>query len=230
MIHTFRLWRKSWAHKMNRPWIRLLAWLELLIIDHGLFRALYNTPEEVVDGLWRSNQPSPWRLRRLANQGFRTVVSLRGGGTDGPWLLEKEACERHGLTLFSLRMKSNRAPSRTSLQELVQVVREAERPLLVHCKSGADRSGLAAAVFLLDQSPPRFEEARAQLHWRYLHSRTARTGILDAFIEAYEAFYRQQPVEFSDWLDHHYDPKALSGSFRPRGLSSWLVDRVLRRE
>lgn len=230
MANVFRLWRKSWCHKMHRPHIRFLAWLELLVIDHGLFRAFYNRPEEVSPGLWRSNQPSPWRLRRLARQGFKTVLSLRGRGTDGPWLLEQEACKRHGLSLFSLRMKSKRPPKRAFIRELVQISRAAERPLLVHCKSGADRSGLAAAVFLLDQSPPRFAEAKAQLSWRYLHSSTARTGILDAFVEAYEAFYRQEPIEFLEWLEHHYDPEALGRSFRPRGFSSWVVDRVLRRE
>ncbi|MCH8553484.1 MAG: tyrosine-protein phosphatase [Natronospirillum sp.] len=230
MFNGLKRWRKSWPRKLHRPHIRLLAWLELLVVDHGFLRAIYNTPEEVVSGIWRSNQPSPWRLKKLANRGFKTVISLRGQGTDGPWLLEKEACERYGLTLHSIRMKSNRAPRAPRLLRLHHILETCDKPVLIHCKSGADRSGLAAAVCLLRESPDNMERAKDHLSIRYLHSRTARTGVLDAFLREYEAFYARQPVPFMEWVEQHYQRIALIKSFRPKGFSSWVVDKVLRRE
>lgn len=230
MSKRYSRWRKTWPHRMHEPLVRVMAWFELSIMDHGILRPLFNTPEEVVPGVWRSNQPSPGRLKRLARKGFRTVISLRGQGSDGIWLLEKEACKRHGLALHSVKMKSNRAPHKDRVLRVCALLEEERGPFLIHCKSGADRSGLIAAVVLLMQDPPQFEQAKAQLSWKYLHSRTARTGILDAFVHAYEAHYANDPIPFVEWIEHHYDRKALIRSFTPQGFSSWLVEKVLRRE
>ncbi|TGG95272.1 tyrosine protein phosphatase [Natronospirillum operosum] len=230
MINPYIRWRKTWPNKMHRPLVRFMAWFELLVIDHGMFRAIYNTPEEISEGVYRSNQPSPWRLKALSEQGFKTIVSLRGRGTDGPWVLEKEACERHGLALHSVRMKSKRPPKKEFVRELHLILATAERPVLLHCKSGADRSGLAAAVHILTSEEGTIEQAKAHLSWKYLHSSSARTGILDAFVREYEAFNAQQPIPFMEWLEHHYEPEALRASFKPSGFASWVIDKVLRRE
>lgn len=230
MSSPYRRWRKTWPEKWHRPWVRAMAWFELLIVDHGFLRGLYNRPEEVCSGVWRSNQPSPWRIHQLAKRGFHSVISLRGSSADGPWLLEQHACSRSGLELYSLRLKSRRAPSREQLRELIQLLQHTPRPLLVHCKSGADRSGLAAAVSLLLSDEPDFERARAQLSWRYLHSRSARSGILDALIDRYASDYSQEPVSFKCWVEHCYDPQRLQEEFKPRALASWMMDRILRRE
>ena len=50
----------------------------MLIFDHGLLRKAWRNAAEIDAGVWRSNQPDPAAIRRLAAQGFRAILNLRG--------------------------------------------------------------------------------------------------------------------------------------------------------
>ena len=64
-----------------------------------------------------------------------------------------------------------------------------QAPALIHCKSGADRAGLAAGLFCCSKGDRGRRAAPAVL--RFGHIRQARTGILDAFFLTYQAGRRR---------------------------------------
>lgn len=229
-VSRYRAWRRRWPERFDRPLVRVAAWMQTMFLDHGLLRPLWNRPEHFALGAWRSNQPSPRQLKRLAKQGVKTVINLRGRGNNGAWLFEREACRRHGLTLIDLRMSSRGAPKVEKIRQLAHLESTVEGPLLLHCKSGADRSGFAAGLYLLLSGEGDIAAAKAQLSWRYLHFRGAKTGMLYEFFCQYERAYQHQPLSLMDWVERYYDPEELTRSFEPRGFTSWLVDKVLRRE
>jgi hypothetical protein len=98
----------------------------------------------------------------------------------------------------------------------------------MHCKSGADRAGLAAGLAILFEGGTA-RAAGAQLGWRYGHFSQSRTGILDEFFRLYEA-QAEGRISFLDFVTREYDEHALRRSFQSRGLSNFLNDRVFRRE
>jgi protein tyrosine/serine phosphatase len=100
----------------------------------------------------------------------------------------------------------------------------------MHCKSGADRAGFAAALYLLLQRGATAEEARRQLSWRYLHLRGAATGVLHFMLERYQQDSAAEPMSFRTWVERRYDPAALMAAYKSSRGSSFIVDRVLRRE
>jgi protein tyrosine/serine phosphatase len=102
--------------------------------------------------------------------------------------------------------------------------------VLVHCKSGADRAGFMATLYLLLQEGRSLAEAKEQLSLRYGHFRFAKTGILDAFLEAYQRDGEAKGVPFLHWVAASYDPDALQKSFRSSFWSDILVERLIRRE
>jgi hypothetical protein len=99
----------------------------------------------------------------------------------------------------------------------------------MHCKSGADRAGLMSALYLLIHKQMPVAVAREQLAFKYGHVKQAKTGLLDAFFDAYEPF-EANGMAFFDWLDNVYDPDILQNSFMSRGWANRLVDDILRRE
>lgn len=210
--------------------VRLLARLDALFIDHGMLRWLWNRPERIAPDAWRSNQPSARQVHALAQQGVKTIVSLRGLNAGGASQFEIEACAQTGIELVAFKMTSRGAPDRERVLQLADLISQVERPVLFHCKSGADRSGFVAAVYLLLTGQGSIAQAKAQLSWRYLHFKGAKTGLLFAFLCEYEAFNAKQPVDLLTWVREYYDPEYLRHSFKPRGFSSWVVDKVLRRE
>lgn len=221
---------QRWDRPISGPVGRAKAWANMLFLDHGVFRLVYPNSARVADGLWRSSQPSPGQIARFAAQGGRTVVNLRGGRDHGSWPLEREACERHGLKLVELVLRSREPPERETLLRSARLFGELEAPILVHCKSGADRVGLFGALFLLVVHGATTEEARGQLSLRFGHFRFAKTGILDAFLEAYRRDGEAKGLPFLDWAERIYDPAALAAEFRPRFWSTLLADRLIRRE
>jgi len=208
---------------------RALAWLDSLLVDHGALRLWWSNWGVVVPGeLYRSNHPTPGRLLRAARRhGLRSVINLRGATRSGSDALSRAQARRLGLAFYDVAMSSGRAPSRERLLELVAALREAPRPALLHCKSGADRAGLAAAIFLLLEGRSA-AEAMQQLSWRYGHMRRSRAGVLDAILQRYAA--EAAGRGFADWVREAYDPAAIAAGFRAGGLASFVNSTLLARE
>ncbi|MFC0284379.1 tyrosine-protein phosphatase [Camelimonas abortus] len=219
-----------WDRPLQGRGDRLRAWANMLLADHGVFRVAYLNLFQVTPQFWRSAQPTPNQIDRLARRGLRTVINLRGGREHGAWPLEREACERNGVKLVEFVVRSREAPSRETIHEAREFFRQLEYPALAHCKSGADRAGMMSALYLILHENRPVREAMRQLSWRYGHFRFARTGVLDAFFEAYLREGEANGLDFLTWVDTVYDPEAVKRNFRPGFLSDLLVDRIIRRE
>ena len=116
------------------------------------------------------------------------------------------------------------------LAGIVELFREMPKPLLLHCKSGADRAGLVSAIYLLTEKNAPVDEAIHELRfWPHGHVRQAKTGILDHFLDTYREHYRAHGTAFMDWIEHHYR-QAVRDSFHSSWWANRLVDGILRRE
>jgi len=208
---------------------RRRAWLDSLFDDHAVLRTVWTNFHEVVPGvLYRSNHPTPGNLRRFVrDQGIKTVINLRGVAGNGSDMLSREAARQLRLDFVDLAVRSAAAPPRETVLELIRLYRTMRRPGLVHCKSGADRAGFAAAVFLLMEGASA-ARARKQMRLRFGHMRHSRAGILSAFIDAWE---RDEGCKtFEHWVAEDYDAAALQAAFKSNALARFLNDRVLFRE
>ena len=219
-----------WDQPITGPGGRLRAWAHMVLADHGVFRLFYLNQHRVSERLWRAAQPAPHQLARLKAQGVRTVINLRGGREHGSWQLQKEACARLGLDLVEFVVRSRGAPDRDAILSAKSFFASLRYPAVLHCKSGADRAGFVAALYLILVEGRPVTEAKQQLAFRYGHVRFAKTGILDAFFERYLAEGEARGIPFLEWVERIYDPDALERDFRAGFWSDIMVDRVLRRE
>jgi hypothetical protein len=134
-----------------------------------------------------------------------------------------------GLSHIDAPLESRGAPHRDRILRLAGIFEKMERPALMHCKSGADRAGLAAGLYLLLRGGTS-ADALAQLSWRFGHFNRSRTGILDAFFVLY-AQQAEGRLGFVDWVTNEYDEVRLRQDFTASGrLSNFMTDQILRRE
>lgn len=220
----------GWRLPFSGRAARRAAWRHMLLHDEGLVRLAFLNLHRVSAQAWRSAQPNPWQLAAFARRGGRTVVSLRNGRNFGSLPLELEACHRLGLAFHVAVFRSRRLPSVEDLRAFEALLQRIEYPVLFHCKSGADRSGFAAALYLMLVEDRPAAEARRQLSLRYGHLSGAATGVLDAFFHAYERDTAETPMPLMEWVETRYDRQAIAAAFRPRRFARWLVDRLLARE
>ena len=230
---AFQIRRRRKIARWQRPlvtrWDRLRAWTNMIFVDHGFFRYLYLNLHPVGSRAWRSAQPAPHQIRALAEKGVRTVVSLRGGMFFGSLPLEREACAEAGVAFRSFVLRSRALPEREQLLEADALFRELEYPVLFHCKSGADRAGFMSALYLALAEGVPVSEAKGQLALRFGHIRQGKTGVLDAFFDAYER-ETGGAVPLLDWIRDGYDREAVMQSHHSTGWGRLLNDLVLRRE
>ena len=204
------------------------AWRDSLLVDHAMFRAVWTNFAPVIPGrLYRSNHPTPGHLaaRKL---GLCTLVNLRGSRKCGSDALSREAAVRLGLKHIDMAFESRGAPHRDRILRFAEIYRTLETPALMHCKSGADRAGLASGLAIMFEGGTA-AEALKQLSWRFGHWSRARTGVLDAFFVRYAAVAEGR-LPFLEWVRTEYDETALKRDFVAGGLSSFVTDQVLRRE
>ena len=209
---------------------RARAWSDSLLVDHAVFRLVWDNFAEIIPGkLYRSNHPTPARLaaakRRL---GLRTLVNLRGHRQCGSDALSRAAAQRLGLMHVDMAFESRGAPHRERILRFAGLYGDLQTPALLHCKSGADRAGLAAGLAIMFEGG-RAAQALAQLSWRYGHFSRSRTGILDAFFKLY-AREAEGRLPFLDWVSGEYDEQRLRTEFSASRLSSFVNDKVLARE
>jgi protein tyrosine phosphatase (PTP) superfamily phosphohydrolase (DUF442 family) len=218
------------AGNLMAPGGRGAAWRDSLLVDHAVFRVLWDNLAEVVPGrLYRSNHPTPARLAAAKRKyGLRTLINLRGHRQCGSDALSRSAAAALGLTHIDMAFESRGAPQRDRIMRLHDIYRSMRMPAIMHCKSGADRAGLAAGLMVLFDGGTSADALR-QLSWRFGHIRQARTGILDAFFLHYQR-EGEGRKPFLDWVRDDYDEAVLRRDFHANGLASFINDWVLAHE
>jgi protein-tyrosine phosphatase len=90
--------------------------------------------------LYRSEQPAQSDLPALKNLGIRSVVSLY------QFLPDSRAFEQAGFRLFQYRMAAG-SVTEEDLRRALASIRDAPKPVLVHCWRGSDRTGAVVAAY-----------------------------------------------------------------------------------
>lgn len=143
----------------------------LLVCIHVLTLQIGGNFHPILDGeAYRSAQPSAADLARWSqDKGIRSVINLRGSHPGTPWYdAEIATSQKLGLRHFDFSMSAGRQLSQADAKTLMALLRDAPKPVLIHCKSGADRTGLASALYVALRG---HDEARAeaQISIRYGH-------------------------------------------------------------
>lgn len=219
------------AHLQSK-WGRFRAHLEAWFIDHEILRVIYRNFYAISPNAYRSNHPSPAFIKQLARkQGIKTIISMRRADKTGQYLLEKEACDKHGIKLINHAMSSRSLPDVDKILEAKTILENAEYPILIHCKSGADRAGLMSVFYEHFIEHKSIEESLKQLSMKYGHFRWAETGKLDYFFDSFLEFQKTHPdIPFLNWVTEHYDKPALNETFHSAGWANIVVNKILRRE
>ena len=183
-------------------------------MDHEILRALYHNQSKVAPGVYRSNQPSPNRIETWAKKGIKTIINLRGASNQGSYLLELQKCNDLGIKLINYPLYATRLASSDELIGLGNLFEKINYPILLHCKSGADRAGLASVMYHLMVLDTPFQIARKHLSIRFLHLKFSRSGILDFMLDTYEKESKMTGSNFRSWIETKYDPNKLTKIYR----------------
>lgn len=195
----------------------LWGWVAGIVLAGGgnwLYLLAGSNCHTVLPGrVYRCAQPTGEQLASLIQRyGIRTVINLRGCCPTFPWYQEEaQVTHRYHVSQEDFSLSAARLPSIDDLRRLLEVLDTCEYPILIHCRQGADRTGVAAAMFELLQPGSSLEDGRQQLSLRYGHFRIGKTANLDRFLDLYEDWLQEQqlahaPAVFRRWVREDYCP------------------------
>ena len=128
---------------------------------------------------YRSAQLSKDELQRtIREHKIRSVLNLRGAHPGQAWYDEELAVSQSlGVAHYDYSLSAHRFVTGQQISEVLGILRDAPKPLLVHCKSGADRTGLVSALYRLAEERENAHQADRELslvygHFPYLTSRS----------------------------------------------------------
>ncbi len=150
--------------------IKLIVIALIIFVSCGAKPYTYSSPAEkikignlqnlykVSDSVYRSEQPTAQDFRELEKAGFKSVLNLRYSHSD------EDAAQGTQLKLYSVPMMALTMEEGKFVQAM-KILRDAPKPILVHCQHGSDRTGAVIALYrILFQN---WEKADAVLELKY---------------------------------------------------------------
>jgi protein tyrosine phosphatase (PTP) superfamily phosphohydrolase (DUF442 family) len=119
---------------------------------------------------YRSAQPSPAFLEKVVQENHIQSILKFNRVVESSWSQDEFAeAKKLGVEMFYIPIGVSELPTRPDMIRIISALDHAPRPILVHCKTGADRTGLAS-VLLAMQAGESFQQAKdAQLRLRFGH-------------------------------------------------------------
>ncbi|MFA6263297.1 MAG: tyrosine-protein phosphatase [Candidatus Babeliales bacterium] len=158
---------------------------------------------------YRSGQLSSKRLHNcIERYGIKSIINLRGYHPElAWWQKEKGIADEHGVLLYNIAMNSKTLHSKELITALLSIFDTAPHPILVHCASGVDRAGEAAALWLLAHENAHKKKAAQQLSYQYFHVPALwGGGTMDFFIKIWRnkewALQEYNPTDYLKQLAH----------------------------
>lgn len=126
---------------------------------------------EVLPGeLYRSAQPSAADIATYSREhGIKTIVNLRGENKSAWYRQEVAASAQAGIEHIDFKMSASHQLTLDQTHRLIALLRDAPKPILIHCQAGADRTGLVSVIYLQQIAGVDEKTAEGQLSLRYGH-------------------------------------------------------------
>lgn len=121
----------------------------LILTYQAWLRITSNFRTVIAGELYRSAQPTRERLQSYVDAtGIRTVINLRGAQPGAEWYdLERDLAAARHLVMIDFPMSAGEPLTNERAAELIALFRQSPKPILIHCKTGADRTGLASVIY-----------------------------------------------------------------------------------
>jgi len=185
----------------------------------------------VVPGqIYRCARLSPAALDRvIRREGPRSVITFSRQSNRRPWIAgQKTYCQTRGVSYRIVSLGDDRLPPREQVQQLLTLLEQCPKPILVQGYRGLDHCGFASALALmLGGTPP--DKALDQFGLRYAQFGGPEHSILGVPLLDYQDWLKaghleHTPARLKNWADQVYlvrsSPALPDGSeFRLRALA-----------
>ncbi len=137
----------------------------------GYLQLSGNVHAVVAGQFYRSAQlDSAELVHVIRKEGIKSILNLRGPSPKASWYRHEISVSKElGVTHYDFGISDRHFVPRPRIDSILAIIRSAPKPMIVHCKAGADRAGLVSALYERVIHGERKKVADRQLSFRYGH-------------------------------------------------------------
>lgn len=184
--------------------------------------------------IYRSAHLSSDEILAVAQRfGIKTIFNLRDQCPWEPWYRDETyAVQKAGLTRYDFSFSAYVPPAPSQLKKLWQALETAPRPLMIHCRRGADRTGLASTIAALYQADAHLtvdQAEAAQLSLMKGHAGVGRVEVMGDVVDLYKSWLAERHLTHSranlkQWIMNDYRPSKCWARIEPLQIPERIPD------
>lgn len=219
--------------KIDTKLERFKAWLWAMFVEHNFMNPIRYNFHKISDGVYRSSQPTMTQLERdVKKYNIKTILNLKGANKNSAYyVFEVEKCKELGIKLIDIEIYSRSIPDAKRIKNAKEIFENIEYPMWMHCKAGADRTGLYATLFQYFHLKMPIEQTNQLALLPFGHLKHSKAGKIDHYFEEFTKYKADHPeADLLFWAENIVDRDKMDKEFQPEGLASFINDYILRRE
>ncbi len=201
--------------------IDLKVVIKTLLEEHNFINLFWFNFHEVDDNIYRSAQITPWRLKKIIKKyRIKTIINLRAKD-NYLYQIEQNICKSMGVEYIQIPLSSRSPNSTKNLLRLKEALLSSNKPILMHCKAGADRTGFASVFYhILKRKEPK-EAIKKELKFKYAYLDFTSAGLVKQIFLSYN-----KDEDFISW----YEREGRYIKYKGTKIGNFIYNKLLRRE
>jgi len=203
----------------------LREFFKIITEEHNFVNLFWTNFHKINEDVYRSAQLTPWKLKKLIKKyNIKTIINLRGNHKNYMYKKEKEICKKMGVIYIPFQISSRHLPKDYEIEALIDIFKNAKKPLLFHCKAGADRTGMVSTLYHIINGVNKKEAIKRELKLRYGYLSLSKAGRIKKMFELYD-----EKEDFLSWFKKNKNFLE-NITFKANPLADFIFEKVLKRE
>ena len=164
----------------------LLPLFLIVVLWIGYF-LLYGNFHKVDKDIYRSAQLFSYNMPYyIEKHKIKSILNLRKVKNKSWYINEVAIAKEMGVVRYDYPIGDREEASMVKMDNIVDIIKKAPKPLLIHCKAGADRTSLASALYLYAIKHENNSEREISILYGHFPWLGSKTGAMDRSFEKYK--------------------------------------------
>ncbi len=178
---------------MYKKIFKFIAWTISLIAVIAIVNIhILGNFYQVNDGVYRSGQLNKYNLEYYVQKyNIKTIINLRGKSKRDVYKDEISIASKYNIKHIDYKLSNKVYLDFNKTSEIIQLLKDAKKPYLIHCAGGADRTSLVSALYQYEIANKSRDEAKEEFSIIYGHA----------------PFFRKHVIAMGDSFDNYVKNK-----------------------
>jgi protein tyrosine phosphatase (PTP) superfamily phosphohydrolase (DUF442 family) len=168
----------------------LIGLILFIAVAGSFYIFIYGNFHKVDKDVYRSAQLFDFNTPHyLEKYKIKSILNLRGETDNQSYKDEIAFAKQYSIKHYNFAIGTSTIQTVKDMEKIVEIIKNAPKPILLHCKSGADRTALASALYLHTIKHDKNAQDAITLLYGHFPWLTSKSDAIDKSFEIYKSTY-----------------------------------------